>query len=253
MKELLSFDTDKLITNYEADTSHFRMLPPYEKNKKMFIPHCLALFATIPLVKNKLGLISAKDTLAAIPSEHITKEGVFTKNQIIDLMYVFAKLPRSKLTSQVNYAALCPTFMYAHKLYNNVCYSKWDRTDPKIGGVTSTFLSDAIHNSWDTGPLLADDPKAMRRSLLKAGKKYTDYPYRFMTWEDTLDPTDGEKYGDTLEYRMPYLTLELQLWHAHAEKRDIHTMLLDVNAFGRIPKALDAVEPKITHDGLRQL
>ena len=250
MKELLLLNTESIINTFD-NSGVFKLTKPYDRQKHNFIPHCLAFFAKVPLVyheparmtSGKPKMVSMSKTLAALPKDDFG-------NKVKDLLWIFKFVPRGKLMStnqgkHPEYSALTPIFMYAHKLYNNVCYSDWDRHDTRITAALGYFLEAAhAHSMYNKVAPQFDDINTLRKAKVY-DKKYTDWPGRLVHVEG-LDSTgeyeDGE--DDTIEYGKEILIMTLQFWVANAAVRDTKANLLDIYQFGRVPKALDAIAPK---------
>ena len=251
MKELLLLNTESIINTFDK-SGVFKLTKPYDRQKHNFIPHCLAFFAKVPLVYHapvimtcgKPKMVSMSKTLAALPKDEFGKK-------VIDLLWIFKFVPRGKLMvpnqgKRPEYSALTPIFMYAHKLYNNICYSDWDKDDSRITAALGYFL-EAAHAHYKYNPVapIFDSIETFRKAKVN-GKKYTDWPSHLSHVEgvDFTGEYDGEQ--ETIEYGKEILIMTLQLWVANAAVRDTKANLLDIYQFGRVPKALDAIAPKAT-------
>lgn len=250
MKQLIQLDTFKLIDEYEA-TGKFTLIHPYKNKKNAFMLHMLALFSTIPLVRNGSGmafptLVSAHKTLAAIPDNHTTTEGVFSRAKIIDLIWICKNIPRGKLMSdsQVKdptYGAMTPLFMYAHKRDNGVKYSEWDHRSPRVNAFLGQFLATANDFRLAYPGLVLEPTVSLRKSIAKDHKYDAWNPY--CTYDLTLDPVDDEDVGEKVRIPKEIVMMIFQFWIANAENRKTDSMLLDIYSYGRVPIALDAVIP----------
>lgn len=247
MKYLINLNTTSIIDTWQLDSSTFKLPPPYDKYKASFIPHCLALFASIPLEYNDKSLVSMSKTIAKIKAREIhivPNVGEFTSAKIIDLLYIFRWVNRGKLivgsqAKNPEYGALTPIFMYAHKKYNNIKYSKWDRNDTMINAALGLFLAKASDQAKLVPHLPLSMIPTLRQSLCE-GKKYTDWN-TYLKYTSTQDPVDGNEYGEDIHYEKETLIMQLQLWIANASIRNTDAMLLDMYTFGMVPKAIDAI------------
>jgi len=240
MKYLTTLPITNIVDTY-LNSGKFTLSGIYAQKNKMFIEHLIALYATYPLVRNKDNLISMSKTFFALPEEHVTSEGTFTKQQLIDYLWVCSKLPRSVLVSKMGeyplYGSLTPLFMYAHKKFNGVKYSEWDNTDTHINIALGLFLGKAMDFNKKY-PHIQLDTTAMLRKSLANGNVYTKYIPN-LSYTSTMDPVDGEA-AESIKYPREWLIMHMQFWLANESKRNSSYMLLDTHKFGIVPKALDA-------------
>lgn len=205
-----------------------------------FLDAVLGEFQKIKLIR-KNRLISAKQTLAEMSEYH--KE----------LLRFFYMVPASKYMEvgrNPRLGTLTPKAMFAQKLYHDVQYEEWDKSEEEL----KFFLG--YGNDWLLEPEVAkakefvlDNLDAFRQQAIitKEGKEL---------------PLDGYKMSNvgTKEISGGAITnfwrMVLQLWICNSSKRVTDgSMILDPWDWDLVPEALDAgvtdiIQPKGVNDGL---
>jgi hypothetical protein len=120
--------------------------------------------------------------------------------------------------------------MYAHKLFNNVEYTEWDRNAKGLKYALGRTLFQCFEYAKDNPKPVIDDYKALREELMmykggaKMGTSEKATSYKMAKWGDI--PAD-------------IMRMELQTWIANAELRDESAMILDMWDWSNIPAPLD--------------
>ena len=270
MKDLLKLNITHVHDDYSASLTRgakpFNLANYY--SKASFLPHCLSLFSTIPLIRNDDGLVSMHKTVKALPDVHTTTEGDITKAALMDLIMFTSLTNRSSLaakaaTKDPTLGGLTPLFMYAHKLYNDVQYSEWSRRDKYIMYALGKFL--ATNWTFISG--------YKRTETEGVNDKHIPVTMINYTWNDTLVPkpdldyekvkllrndlmvyASGANAGiipaptiykmrqciiDGVKYPSSLLIMELQTWIANVDLRNTESMLLDMWDWGSTPAPWD--------------
>lgn len=112
-----------------------------------FLPHSIALLANIKPQRNNL-VYSASKTVEAIPSlvtiegQSVTKEEILA---LLGLLYYYSFSSYCKFSqSKYEYNSAIPFMLYAQKIYNNIAYDRWDRTDPLLKAFMNKDLKEVI-------------------------------------------------------------------------------------------------------------
>ena len=263
MKDLLKLNITHVHNDYSASlikgANAFNLALYYPKAS--FLPHCLSLFATIPLIKHDTGNISMCKTMEALPDVHTTTEGNITKDALMDLIMFTSLANRSKLTEKAGtkdptLGGLTPLFMYAHKLYNDVQYSEWSVGDDYIMYALGKFL--AINWTFITGYERTEkgNPKWNKTLVQKPAldiNKVKSLRDELMVYAS--GPNAGvipaatvykmRKHAiDGITYPTNLLIMELQTWIANVDLRNTESMILDMWDWGNVPEAWDIQSPK---------
>jgi len=224
-----------------------------------FLPHIIPILAAIPLVRLENGKISSEKTYKALEGTVVkTVNGTIDGNQVQSLLWCLAKLPRGKLmpslvqTKQSTYASFTPLALYAQKLHNNIMYSEWDQnvTDRYLAIFLGLSLFDAFASIKKMGVPLVDALKAreLRKESLtiKTGQKAGEISLVTSNKCNLkkLPARTGSDIEDKL-YNKYIIMMTLQTWLANAQCRNVDSMLLDLNDWDNIPKAIDAGIPKV--------
>lgn len=243
MNPLIKLDTNALITDFnnfkDKKVKSFNLTKHYPINT--FIPHVLALFATIPLIRNSSGLISMKLTIDAtkLKDTHKLPDGNIIKTiSIRQLILLVGQINRSKITNPKDktstYKAFTPLFMYAHKLYNDVQYTEWDADDELIQhALGRTLYNMLVFAKINNKPNFStDEIIRLRKSYMtyKSGKK-----------EGITESNTSYKMNTSdTDYPVDILRMELQTWIANIELRDENAMILDMWDWEAVPMAFDS-------------
>lgn len=208
-----------------------------------FLDHTLPLFASVKL-ETTGGIVSATDTFNGLKSTPVitTPNGDVPGTDIVELLkfIYFGKrgdlLPGSQIRNP-RYAALTPLFLYAHKLYNDVPYGSWDRTDPLMKVFLGTHL-ESILEVDEVPNLTIDQVVDARKEALtfKSGVKMgqQDQPFNYKCGINGLNGVELPKL---------VIIMTLQLWLAHSSVRNTESMILDPLDWNNVPEALDLSVP----------
>jgi hypothetical protein len=258
MKELKLIQPRTIINLFE-NNEKIEFPPIYAKKRENLIHHLLTLYSQIQLVKNpKNGLISMERTIQLFEQAGgvSTTDGDFDTEELYAYIALASKAPRGLLVPKQKlkpkFGAMTPLFMYAHKLYNGISYSAWDREDPMMYAALGEFLAKALNFSQQY-PMFSfysfnkHHPTLRKHFAEKYNMSYTGhYPYLKYSYQE--DPVDGEEEGEVRVYNKQWLIMACQFWLANVELRDTETMILDINEFGKVPKALDSIVPVTAED-----
>ena len=223
-----------------------------------FLPHCIPMLASIPLVRNENNKISVLETMQKCKTLDIvsTPNGKTTGANLVNLVKFLHNQNRSVLmksasTKNPTYGSLTPMLLYAHKLHHNVKYEEWDKKDPGIhvalGKALSPILEIDHHPKW-TKDLSQLNQIRREYSIYKSGKKKgTICPYHgYKGTKLSIPLDDDENLCDFVEKNTTYpiivSSIYLQLWIAHSSLRVPGVMILDPLDWDNVPKALDEIE-----------
>lgn len=224
-------------------------LPTEITDASAFMQRALVIFAAIPLIRNDKG-ISMDDTMKCIPAMLTTPNGEMARENVIGLVTLMYGLSRSSFIKNMKLDAtlgsFTPLFMYAHKLYNDVQYEEWDKSDPTISFALGKFLANALEAA-PSGKLTlsADEVRALRETALTylSGQKagMTDKATAFkMPKKLTLSRADED-----IILLKPLTFMLLQTWICNAEVRKPNSMILDPWNWDSTPAAWDVVVERV--------
>jgi len=234
----------------------------YPTVDKDFLPHLMPILAAIPLIRNSPesgGKISSKLTYDALAGIKVkTINGIIDGDQIQALLWVLAKLPRGKLmpglvqTKFSTYASFTPLALYAQKLHNNIKYNEWEQNpkDRYLALFISVSLFEAFASIKKGGKPIVDalKVKSLRKQSLTYATGVKAGEMEAVTSNKCNLKTLPARVGGKLEevpYSKPVIYMALQTWIANSQCRDTDSMLLDLNDWDNIQKALDAGIVKI--------
>ena len=153
------------------------------------------------------------------------------------------------------YGLFTPLVLYAHKLYNNIGYDRWDTTpNPYLHAFLGTTLYEAFVTAITNGrPAFLKDKteiKELRKIALtyktgaKQGQQDKATSHRCNLQTLDIRTKEGTKPMNYSKYAVMSF---LQLWLCNAQLRDTDAMILDLYDWGNIPKGYDAVVAKVKH------
>lgn len=201
-----------------------------------WLPEQLPKLAALPLVWAK-GLINPSETLKKYKSMDA---------EIILLITLLYNVPRSTLVQKIGQnptlGTLTPLPMYAHKLYNDIPYNKWDRASEH----TKFFLGRGLEKVLEFNRPVSLNIKEileLRKAALsyrtgaKAGtmSKLTSYKCNQVVLNNKKWTTSQERN---------IIRMIMQTWIANIELRNEDSMILDPYDWSNIPEAVDAVVQK---------
>ena len=210
-----------------------------------FLEHTLPILSSVPLVLTPDNQVSSRETFLQLkdidylntPNGKMTGLNVF---RLIMFIY-YAKrgdLIHGSQNKNPRLASLTPIFMYAHKLYNNVPYSRWDAKDPHV----SISLGRTLE------PLLKVDELPNPRDYDLKETRELALTYRSGKRAGELSPITGYKcnlrhIGD-IELPNIAMMMILQLWIANASLRNVESMILHPINWGEVPTPIDSAIPE---------
>lgn len=218
------------------------------KTSDDFIPLTLPVLASIPLVYNDKGLVSTSQTIQKLKNTGTitTPNSLMSGANALDLLRFITTVPRSKLQKSAfnklpTYGTFTPLFLYAHKLYNNVPYNKWDRSDELLKPILGVMLRDILDTPKELAELIDIEEWREKAGLFKSGKHMGECA-ALTTFKMNLN---GVIINDAY-YKVPKaaLFMKLQMWIAHASLRKPDIMILDPFDWDIVPEALDEVKPQ---------
>jgi hypothetical protein len=208
-----------------------------------FVDHTLPILASVKL-EYTAGKVSSLDTFTGITDTKTieTPNGTIASSnvlQLIRLLY-FTKRGGFISASQIRkprLATFTPLMLYAHKLYNEVPYSAWDRSDKRM----YLFLGNTLDLILEVDSL----PDLTIDKLLEYRKEALTYKSgaREGKMEQAFNYKCGVKFIEDIAYSIPVIQMMLQLWLAHSSVRNTESMILDPLDWDNVPEALDAVAP----------
>lgn len=112
-----------------------------------FFPHVIAFLANIKPQRDG-ELYSATKTIEAIPSA-ITVEGLPVERKeimaLLGVLYYYSFSSLSKIAqSKGQYNAAVPMMLLSQRMYNNVKYDDWDKSDPFMKAFLTKDLKDVL-------------------------------------------------------------------------------------------------------------
>lgn len=191
----------------------------YPKN---MLDKLLPIFAKQKLKGNEAGLVSASTTIDAIEDKQVMEA----------LKFVYNVNRGELIEGTINHDPLLgtftPIFMYAHKLYHNVTYDQWDKTDKFINYILGRNLEPILEvKNEPVFNMQEERAKALTyKSGIKAGKMESLISNKMNTQALELVPKIA-KY------------MYLQTWLANASVRNEESMILDPLNWGGVPEAVD--------------
>ena len=135
-------------------------------------------------------------------------------------------------------ASLTPIFMYAHKLYNDIPYSRWDAKDDYMPQSLGRTLEPILKIDKLPDPKDYDLVETRNEALTyKSGKRAGE-----------LSPITGYKCNIRRigEIDLPNIAMFmiLQLWIANASLRNENSMILHPINWGEVPVPFDSTIPE---------
>jgi len=217
---------------------------PSIKNS-VFLYNAIPVLASIPVHRNKDGLLDAQVMLGLLNDEKAkikTPNGEMPANQVYALLRLLWKINRSEfvgsMTKFPTLASLTPIPMYAMKLHHNIKYDEWDKKAPGIGAFLGPYLQ--ILKDIDELPKLNDSIANIRELMLryKTGQ-------RAGTMESLLS-NKGNAVYDTQGQLIPKVVCQMlaQTWLANVAVRKPGIMILDPINWENVPEAIDETKPQ---------
>lgn len=227
----------------EAEGSKFKSI--IINNRKVVLSAtqlelAMNIFAALDVPSNKFS-----EVIAAIPDVVRVSDGYTTasisKAEVRAAIMVAHAVPRSSFmrsqtasTYTASLATMTPLILYAFKREKKINYEFWDKED------------NALQYAFPVGyyphrifPLAA--PPELREEALAAGGGTYQKPATGFWLSNSIK----SQYGAGVIYR------DLQLWLCNAKHRVPGVMVLDVDNWDKVPKAMDAVlQPSIDGDDL---
>ena len=208
-----------------------------------FLDHTLPILSSVPL-EYENGLINTNKTIKSLEKIDVinTPNGKMTGKNIMYLIKFLYYQSRSELlpvpqNKAPRLAALTPLMLYAHKLYNEIPYSKWSKSPGH--GVTSV-LGVRLMPILEIKELPTDyNVNELRELALtyKSGKR-----------AGQLAPITAYKCNlrriGNMDLPNIAMIMILQLWIANASLRNTESMILDPVNWDNIPEPIDVTIPK---------
>ena len=195
------------------------------------LPQMLQYFSTWELQYLDTGKIDPKATAVYNIDQHNAWQ--------VGLWKVATRLKRSSLVKKQNaepgsnYGSLVPLILAAHKKYNNVPYSSWDRSADLRFVVDKNLCAAMLSDPWPDD-LTAERTLAIRTEGLtvKSGLKAGQLKNPLSTWSLT-----GIQHTELASYAPLAVTMLTQIWLAHPSLRNQY-MVLDTQDWDSMPKPL---------------
>lgn len=199
------------------------------------LPQMLQYFSTWKLHYLDNGFIDPKATLVKNADQNDAWQ--------VGLWKVATRLKRSSLVKKQNaepgnhYGSLVPLILAAHKKYNSVPYSKWNRGEDLRFVVDKNLCAAMLSEPWpqdlDVSRILAIRTDGL---TTKSGARAGEVKNPLSTWSLT-----GIQHTELSGYAPLAVTMLTQIWLAHPSLRNEY-MVLDTQDWDNIP------EPLITGD-----
>ncbi len=226
--------------------------------KTFSIDHTLPILAAIPLI-NTLGesytkgdIISPHKTLANLAHvEYLnTPNGRVSVDIVTTLLKIYKETSRSWLVKQMTknprFGSLTPIPMYAFKLYHDIPYEAWDKTEETIKWMLGGSLECLYNFNNDKHgftkeyyeSILGTDIFTSNRTYAltygggkKAGMtdKLTSHKMNKVSWPVESNPS----FLNSINYMI------FQTWLANAEIRDYSCMILNPWNWDNVPETID--------------
>lgn len=213
-----------------------------------FLPHCLPLLASTPLVRNPNGKISANATISALATDALldTPNEPVKASTIRALIGFLFLAPRSQLqklamTKNPVLGSLTPMWMHAHKLYNNVQYEEWAKDDPAIHYALGNYLKPITQYGTTKTPKLMGFTSSELNHLRALGLTPVKGGEAAALTSNKMNCTMVEKNY----YPKVVMQMLLQTWLANSALRVPGTMILDPLNWDKVPGSLDAGVEKL--------
>ena len=208
-----------------------------------FLDHALSILANIPLVKNDKGLYSPTLISEAMPDTIDTPNGPISKLQMRNLIGFLHFPARGMFVKNQGktpkLGALTPLGLYAFKLYRNIPYEAWDKTDPKLAFYLGYTLANILKTPKVT--LTHEDVHTARQRVLTyASGKKAGQTEKLTSHKMPLNVAFQQGEEIVKIDKIPAYML-LQTWLANIELRDTSSMILDPWDWDKVPEPIDEV------------
>lgn len=250
--EIASINWKEIYENMTQDditTKFFTLLENKDILVDNFWEQLYPVLASVKPLKGDNGLYSAK-ALINFLSQHKYDEvetpyGKTTYSNLSYLMALLSAVSRSKLLSYRmtseegrKHSTLVPLFLAAHKHYNGIKYSEWDKSDTHIKHVLGYQLVGIL----DVAPNFNIDITKLadyRNEALTVRKTGERKPNTgVIAKKIKLSSIDGREHWFKSYHVVPPILL--QTWVANVEWRH-EDMILDLNDWDNMPEAYDDI------------
>lgn len=212
----------------------------YPKVGSAFLDHILPILSSV-ILERRAGLISMKDTFSSVKDlgsaslNLDTPNGPILYRQVYFLIALLYQVKRSSfitgtMIKNTRFCTMVPLIMYAHKLYNDVNYSEWDKEDIDIKYALGKYFEDILTvKELPTFDIIEARKEAL---TFKTGTK-----------AGVMDKLTSYKCNIThlggVELPKNVIRMLLQLWVANASIRNIDSMILHPLDWDFIPDPID--------------
>lgn len=216
-----------------------------------FLPHCLPLLASTPLVR-VAGKISANETIKSLDTGELIntpngKVPARTIRNLIGFLYLASRssLQKEAMTKNPTLGSLTPLWMYAHKLHHDIPYEDWNKKDLAIHYALGRFLENIVDYNTTKMPKqlpfsTSDLFKSRTLALtpVKGGEPaaLVSNKMNLKKLPCIVDETEVQR-----SYDKAVMYMLLQTWLANAALRVPNVMILDPLNWDNVPKAYDQV------------
>jgi len=210
-----------------------------------FLALWASILAKVPLVRNEKNLVKFTETLKnhSEPISHPDMLAIEAKT-VKSFLKGYAFTPWSEFgppkSSIFNQAV--PIFLYAHKVYNNVPYGDWDKSDPNIDlalgysfkgyrELVKDYDFSEVHQLY----IEAEEPLTLEEARIKSVTSGDGLVHPFTSYK-------CNRIGITEFDQLPafFRMMHFQTWKFNVEKRNKY-MILNWNKWNNIPEPIDAV------------
>jgi hypothetical protein len=199
-----------------------------------FLDKVVAAFAASTPVKNERGLYSMLKTMEKVQKDKKTIADMSPLNYAHMVKFIYL-CTRGKLLKNQNrnsrLATYTPLFMYAHKLYNDIPYEMWDRTDKDIKFALGKGLESLLKIDREE-KLEKYDVAELRTKALTPSTSTKLHP--ITGYNCNLTKIGGVTVGKDA------VRMLLQLWICNSGSRTPNAMILDPYNWDNVPESLDA-------------
>jgi len=231
----LNYDYAKWKTHLQDDWKFKLPVPDTET----FLQHALQILSCMPIQRNpNNGLISASLMADNMPESIDTGNGTITGTNLRNLVLVLYFTPRSglikKMVSNPELASLTPLVLYAFKLYHNINYEEWDKTDPKLKFFLGKFLESILSDN-------AIDPQLSVQEIIELRGHGLTYKTGKKAGQQASLVSNKMNFNVLHGNLVPKVTMYmyLQTWLANVSCRNTNSMILDPFNWDNVPEAVD--------------
>ena len=180
--------------------------------------------SSVDLIRNEGAKVSMLETMKSLQE--------YNPELFYYIAFTAAYPRRAALCNSPRGCSLVPLFMSAHKEYDDISYSEWDKEDKAIHFAVGFSLWDDIKPFLNFIPGLDDNLATIRKrnTVDNKGnnKKLTGYSFSAMKYNK----------GKSIPGSSLAMKIKGQFWNANVAKRNEY-MILDTVDWDNVPEAFD--------------